>query len=74
MNWNPRFVAYAKSNGNTPERQLEVDKEAWPGGCMVGFTSWISQKIKEFLKVEPTACCERCCSNHPKFDKFLNKT
>ena len=26
--WNPRFVAYARAHGRTPEAQLEVDRAA----------------------------------------------
>lgn len=39
--WNPRFVWYAKSNGNTPEQQIAEDEKTWPGGCMIGFSEWI---------------------------------
>lgn len=39
---NQNFIAYAKAHGNTPERQLGLDHEAFPGGVMVGFMLWIN--------------------------------
>ena len=51
--WNPRYVCYAKAHGRLPEKQLEQDREDWPGGCMVGFVQWNSSKLIEFSKVSP---------------------
>jgi len=42
--WNPRFVAYAKAHGRTPEEQAKQDEKDWPGGCMVGFSQWIQAR------------------------------
>jgi hypothetical protein len=47
MNWNPRFVWYAKAHGRTPEEQAKQDEKDWPGGCMVGFSQWIQRKRDE---------------------------
>lgn len=44
--WNPRYVLWAKKHGLSPEAMLEKDKEDWPGGCMVGFSLWIQERIK----------------------------
>lgn len=41
--WNPRYVAYATAHGREPEDMLEHDREAWPGGQMVGFMVWMSR-------------------------------
>lgn len=35
--WNPRFEAYAASQGLTPAEVLERDRALYPGGCMTGF-------------------------------------
>jgi len=53
--WNPRYGCYAKAHGRLPEKQLEQDKEDWPGGCMVGFILWNTKKLMEFAKVSPNS-------------------
>lgn len=42
LEWNPRYVAYAKANGRSPAAMLENDRQEYPGGCMAGFICWIS--------------------------------
>jgi hypothetical protein len=51
--WNPRFVAYALSQGRDPEAQLAYDEEAYPGGKMCGFMLFISEKWQTFSKLRP---------------------
>lgn len=50
---NPRYIAYAKTHGRTPKKQLEYDREQYPGGCMCGFILWISKNLREFKKKHP---------------------
>lgn len=51
MEFNPRYVAYAASFDNTPERQLEEDRVRWPGGVMCGFILWISRHWTDFERM-----------------------
>lgn len=44
MKWNPRYAAYARAHGRTPEAMLEHDRGAWPGGRMTGFMCWIADR------------------------------
>lgn len=46
---NPRFVAYAASNGLTPEAQIEADRTRYPGGLMCGFILWSDERLREFF-------------------------
>lgn len=46
--WNPRYLIWATLHGNTPEQQLEQDKKDWPGGCMCGFSLWITKAVRLF--------------------------
>lgn len=55
MNHNPRYVAYARVHGNTPEERLEADRERWKGGCMCGYVLWNRARILEYGKVNPSA-------------------
>jgi hypothetical protein len=34
ISWNPRYAAYAKAHGKTPDAMMEHDRDAWPGGCI----------------------------------------
>lgn len=52
---NPRYIAYAKAHGETPEGRMETDKRRWPGGCMVGFMLWMSDMKAIFHKQHPEA-------------------
>jgi hypothetical protein len=56
---NPNFTAYAMAHGNTPEKQLEIDTELWPGGKMCGFVLWISEMKRAFYKKNPGAFYDR---------------
>ncbi len=51
--WNPRFVAYARSQGRDPEAQLAHDEETYPGGIMCGFMLFISEKWRTFSDLRP---------------------
>jgi hypothetical protein len=51
--WNPRYLAYCKYHGNTPEEQQDIDYEQWPGGPNAGYmlwTSYLKQKFAEYKK------------------------
>jgi hypothetical protein len=48
--WNPRYVSYAKSFGNTPAAQLAQDRTVYPGGIMTGFTLWIQRRWTEWVE------------------------
>ncbi len=49
--WNPRYLAYAAAHGRDPDAMLAHDREAWSGGCMVGFICWISDGMADWLRV-----------------------
>jgi hypothetical protein len=44
--FNPRYAAYAKAHGRTPEEQLEIDRQ----GSMLGFSEWIMGKWDEWTR------------------------
>jgi len=54
QDWNPRFVAYARAHGRQPQAQLDHDRAAWPGGCMIGFLLWIDGKVSEWRTLHPS--------------------
>lgn len=41
---NPRYVAYARAHGCSPEDMLKLDEEHYPGGRMAGFITWVSER------------------------------
>ena len=75
MEWNPRYVAFAKGQGNTPEQQREHDREVFPGGSMTGFTLWISEMKEVFRKAHPEAMLDRhTIGDLIAWDAFLGVT
>lgn len=47
---NPRYLAYCRAHGKTPEEMRVQDAEDFPGGKMCGFILWINGKVSEFAK------------------------
>lgn len=50
---NPRYAAYARAHGRTPEAMLEHDRAEFPGGCMAGFIAWMSKQNAAFFLDSP---------------------
>lgn len=70
-----RYLVYCRKNGNnTPEEQLKIDENKYPGGLMCGFILWIREKINEFYKLRPDCFIDRhTLTNHKEFDTFLSR-
>jgi len=73
MKFNPRYVAYAKAHGRSPQAMLEHDDIQWPGGIMCGFILWVHEMKKKFLKSDPSHCCLQCLDMRDKFTRFLRQ-
>jgi hypothetical protein len=69
--WNPRYLAYCKAHGKTPEQMLAHDEDAWPGGVMCGFILWMSQKLREFSKAHPGAMIGPHVRDQDAWSRFL---
>ena len=75
---NPRFWAYARVHGRTPDAMLEHDEERWPGGKMAGFTLWIGERWQEWavLASHPRANDSYAIlgeADHVAFDAYLSE-
>ena len=74
MEMNPRYLAYCKAHGNTPDAQMELDVKAWPGGCMTGFILWMGARWAEFHKMTQNAYrlhAGTTRDGHKAFDAWL---
>lgn len=72
--WNPRYVAYASSEGLTPKEILAKDKERWPGGHMAGFMSWVRRHWEMWDRAQGHSrarCDERPDSDYTAFTAWL---
>lgn len=63
--WNPRYVAYAKANGKSPEDMIAGQKS------MVGFILWISEQVVAFRNENPGAFVGTAIQDNAAFDRFL---
>jgi len=75
--WNPRYIAYAKDSGYTPEEMLEVDHDRWPGGVMTGFILWIRDEwdmwIRENYPGHRRSSLVLSAKDHKDFNRWLQE-
>lgn len=55
----PRYAAYARAHGRTPESMIEHDRAEFPGGCMAGFLAWMSKQKAAFFRESPGSFVDR---------------
>jgi len=51
--WSDEFLAYARTNGKTPEEQIKLDEQNWPGGIMAGFILWMGEALRIYKHKYP---------------------
>jgi len=70
--YQPRYLAYCRAHGNTPDQQMQADAKAYPGGCMCGFILWINQKWAEWFGIvgRKHVLSE---DDHRQFDEWLTR-
>jgi hypothetical protein len=71
MDWNPRYVSYAKANGRSPEAQREHDRKEWPGAAACPFILWMKLRFAEFRKQRPEAVSAIGLADHDAYDRWL---
>ena len=69
--YQPRYLAYCKEHGNTPENQLAQDGNTYPGGRMTGFMLWISKQKRAFKQASPQSFLHGDIADQKAFDLFL---
>ena len=70
---NPRYLAYCKMMGKTPDEMLVHDAIEWPGGIMTGFMLWIQGKWWEWDGLNNHPSREpHGEAQHKAFDLWLN--
>lgn len=74
LDYNPRYVAYAKVHGQTVEERMAADREEWKGGVMTGFVLWNQDRLREARKEIPKAFYLNGLINHAAYDVWLAAT
>lgn len=72
VNLNPRYLAYCRSKGNTPEQQSQIDLVDYPGGKMTGFILWTKQHWMDFYRENELDPNGIYSGIQEEFDKWLN--
>lgn len=73
--YQPRYVAYARAHGRTPDEQLAHDEDRWPGGCMTGFICWIGERWQEWRRENGISLDYPLSrKDHADFDQWLAVT
>ena len=73
MEQNPRFVAYARTNGNTPDAQAAADRDRFPGGPMAGFTTWLNARWRDWATEAGHDLVRLSAADHAAFDAWLTE-
>ena len=70
---NPRFLAYCRAHGMSPQEMFAHDREKYPGGLMCGFITWHSAALFACLKEHPEFFLNGNLVNHAEYDRWLDK-
>lgn len=65
IKWNPRYIAYAKAHGKSPDEMLASQKS------MAGFIIWIGEQVVDFREAHPEAFVGSAIRDHEAFNSFL---
>jgi hypothetical protein len=81
LEWNPRYVKYARAHGKTSDEMIAHDRIRWPGGSMCGYILWTKDKMARAKKEHPefficsgTGAGSAVLSNHVAYDAWLEPT
>lgn len=68
----PRYVAYCRANGKTPDEMMAHDVVAYPGGKMCGFVLWIGAQWGAWRKANGRRHDDFVSdADHKSFDVFV---
>jgi len=79
MNYNPSYIAYAKTQGKTPEKMFEKDQEY--GMTLISFHAWLIEMKEKFFIAHPEHFLfdvlghrdRYCIAHHDKWIEFLHE-
>lgn len=68
---NPRYVAFARAHGRTPDEQAAYDEARWPGAVMCGFMLWMDQVKQAFRDASPGSFIGSSIADQDAWDAFI---
>jgi hypothetical protein len=73
MTYQPRYLAYCRANGKTPDEMMAHDEQAYPSGCMIGFLCWSSNQLFNARRGHPDWFLNGTLLNHAEaeYDAWL---
>jgi hypothetical protein len=69
----PRYLAYCRAHGATPEEQRAADAKRYLGGWTIGYVFWVRHELAAWCALNGRFRLEMNGADHVEFTEWLGK-
>lgn len=69
----PRYLAYCRAHGATPEEQRVADEKRYLGGWTIGYVFWVQHELAAWCALNGRFRLEMNGAHHVEFTEWLCK-